>query len=242
MGNQISGSKISEQYLLPVIFAIVLLLILYAVFTGDNCNETSELETTRTSMKNGKIVNRDWFSLEVSEINRNTAREYNIPSNTQGIVITEIEGAEDVKMKLQEGDVISGINGKKIRNIRDFRKASRNFNPAEGLFLDINRNSYPIYVTIPGTNSVSNPQFEQYQNQQPFELTEIAPYFGKDIDPGGIQLPDGVISNEIENWINNNFGSDYYACLTCGTLVPHNDMTKNKTISCPNCWQKMVLK
>lgn len=242
MGNQVSISRFSAQYLFPALLAIVLMLVLSAVFTVGDYNDTPGLETDWISMKNGKIVNRDWFSVEVSGINENTTRKYNIPSATKGVVIVEIEGARDVKNKLQEGDVICGINGRRISNVRDFRKASRIFNPAEGLLLDINRNGYPMYIPISGTGYTSNSQSIQYQNPQPFELLEIAPFLEKGINAGGMHMQNGVIGNAIENWINDNFSDAYYACLTCGTLVPHDYRTKNKNIACPNCGCKMILK
>ena len=231
-----------EQYVIPILAAVIFVLVVIALFSDDHYSNSTELETTMRKIENGQVVNSDWFSVEVSQLDRRTAREYNIPSGTKGVVITEIDGAGDVRMKLRKGDVISGINGERIKSVRDFRTASRNFDPEAGVFLDINRNGSQMFVPISGDRYVSNSRSQPNQTVQRYRLTEPAPFLNRSIDPGGFPMPDGVIGKGIESWVNQHIGGKYFTCMNCGTLVPQNRNHRDKTIYCPNCHKKMILK
>ncbi len=240
MVNKNQLVELSEQYVVPVTFTIVLIIILAAVFTGNSYED--ELEANRIIRKDGKVTKKDWFSVEVINLNKKNARYWGISADKKGVIVTEVEGIRDVKMKLHAGDVISGINGKEIKSVRDFRKASNEFNPAAGLFLDIDRYGYPLFVSIPGSNYSSNAQFMQTQTPDPYRITGLASGFGSDFNIGAVQAPVGIVGQQFENWINHNFKGQYHSCLNCGTMVPHSGATKNNNIFCPNCGNRMGIK
>jgi len=242
MSNQSSFSQISKKNILPIFFAVILVFILCALFTGNSYDDQHAELSASGSMQKGVFVSSEWADIEVAQINRDIAREYNLSPGTKGVIITELDGNRDVLMKLRKGDVITGINGRKIDNLRDFRKASKYVNPTEGMILDIQRNGYPMYISISGAGSASGSQPVELQNPHPFSMTEVAPFLGKDIDVGGMNFEAGIIGKEIEKWIESNFGSGFYACQKCGTLVPNNVNSNNGSIFCPNCGTKMVLK
>ena len=242
MNKRIITTINTKHYLIPAAFIIVLILILSAMITGSSEDRyTAEWNSTGKVQNNG-IIDRDWFSVEAKEINNELARKYNLPSETKGVVVAEVEGNRDLMMKLRKGDLIRGINRTRIDDIGDFRSVSGKINPNNGLLLDIVRSGYPMYVTIPGIDETigNNNQTAKLQNPDPFQMTEIAPIFGKNL---GIDMAfgSGGIGKEIENWINSNTGG-YYACTKCGTIVPYNDNLKNKNIYCPNCGNVMILK
>ena len=152
MNNQNHREGFSGQFIITAVLAIILLLFIFAIFSDFNRGSSADLEVNRISQRGGRIVKSEWFSVDVIDVNSKNAREWGVSPEKQGVIVTDVEGARDVKLKLHQGDVISGINGKKIKNVRDFRKAIRAFDPQAGLFLDIDRYGYPMYVSIPGSD------------------------------------------------------------------------------------------
>ena len=159
-----------------------------------------------------------------------------------GVVIVDLDGSRDIFMKLREGDVITGINNRKIDNLRDFSKALKYVNPNEGMFLDIQRNGYPMYVSVSGADQASGRRPVDIPNPHPFSMTEIAPILRRDIDVGGMNVEAGIVGKQVENWIEKNFGRGFHVCPNCGTLVPNNMYSNNRRIYCPNCGNRMVSK
>ena len=242
MNERVTASNNLGQYLIPAVFVIVLILILSAMIVGSSENKYSAEWNASGKIQNGVIIERDWFSVDVEDINNELARKYNLPPKAKGVVVIEVEGNRDLRMKLRKGDLIRGINRIKIDDIRDFRNVSRKIDLNNGLLLDIVRNGYPTYVTIPGMDETTgnNSQTAKWQNPDPFQMREIAPILGKNLGTG-MAFESGGIGKEIENWINDSMG-DYYVCMKCGTMVPYNGNLKNKSIYCPNCWNMMILK
>ena len=242
MNKRTTASNGSEQYLILAAFVIVLILVLSAMIAGSSNNKYSAEWNASGKVQNGLFIERDWFSVDVRDINDELARKYNLPQGAKGIVVGEVEGNKDLKTKLRKGDLIRGINRIKIDDIRDFRSVSRKINPNNGLLLDIVRDGYPTYVTIPGIDETTgnNNQTVKWQNPDPFQMTEIAPILGKNLGTG-MAFGGGGIGKEIENWFNSNTGG-YYVCMKCGTMVPYNDNLKNKSVYCPNCMNIMFLK
>ena len=242
MNKRTNASNGSEQYLIFTAFAVVLVLILSAMIAGSSENKYSAEWNASGKVQNGVFVERDWFSVDVRDINNELARKYNLPLEAKGIVVTDVEGNRDLKTRLRKGDLIRGINRIKTDDIRDFRSASRKINPNNGLLLDIVRDGYPTYVTIPGIDETigNNNQTVKWQNPDPFQMAEIAPILGKNLGTG-MAFGGGGIGKEIENWFNSNVDS-YYVCMRCGTMVPYNDNLKYKNIYCPNCRNIMFLK
>ena len=152
MNNQNRGEGFSSQFIFSAVLAIILLLFIFAIFSDFNSGSSAELEVSRINQRGGRIVKSEWFSVDVIDVNSKNAREWGVSPAKQGVIVTDVEGASDVKLKLHQGDVISSINGEKIKNVRDFRKAIRAFDPQGGLFLDIERYGYPMYVSIPGSD------------------------------------------------------------------------------------------
>ena len=242
MKSNKSSQQSGEQYVIPTLIAMIIAVVVISLFSDDNNNNPAEFETTMSQVEDGRVVNKDWFSVEVSQLNRRTARKHNIRKKSGGVIVTEIEGGRDVRMKLREGDVICGINGKRIKSVRDFRKSSRDLDPEAGILLDINRNGKQMFVPITGESNVANSRTNTNRWLQRFGITETMPFLNRDINPRGLQMQDGVIGNWIEGWVNQNFGGGYFTCMNCGTLVPEKRNHANKTVYCPNCHKKMILK
>ncbi len=242
MSDLNSFSTQSKHNILPLIAVALLVLFLFALLSGKRNDDVEADFFFSGGKQNGTYANNNWFAVEVYEVNRDIAREYNISPKTKGVVIVDLDGSRDIFMKMREGDVITGINNKKIVNLKDFRKALQYVNPTEGMFLDIQRNGYPMYISLNGSSLASGRRPVDFQNPHPFTMTEVAPFLGRDINAGGINVESGIVGKQVEKWIESNFGSSLYACPKCGTLVPDNVYSKNKRISCPNCGTHMVSK
>lgn len=135
-------------YLIFTCLAVLVVLISSAMMTGRPENQFFAEGNNSGTLQNGVRIDCAGFSLEVNDINNELSRKYNLSLNAEGVVITEVEGNQDVKIKLKKGDLIEGINRMKIENSEDFRTAARVFDPNKGLFLDIVRDGYSMYVTI----------------------------------------------------------------------------------------------
>ena len=240
--NANSLSEQPRQNILVLFVAALLILVLFAMLTGTRKEDMETDSYVSGSIQKGKYVNNNWFAAEVCEVNRDIAREFNISPRTKGVIIVELEGNRDVLMKLRRGDVITGINNRDVHNLKDYRKAMQKINPIEGMFLDIQRNGYPMYVAVSGSDPASVRQPAGFQNPHPFSMTEVAPFLGRDINVGGMNVESGIIGKQIEQWFGSNFGSGFYACKKCGTLVPGNGNSRKKRIYCPNCGVGMVYK
>ena len=237
-----SNNERNRQNILPVIVAAILVLFVVAMFSGTRDDDREADFKVSGSMKNGVYVNNDWFSAEVSDINKHIAGEYGVSRKTKGVIVLEIDGNRDVMRKVRKGDVITGINNCDVHNIKDFRKAMKKVNPAEGMFLDIRRNGYPMYVSVNGAYPAAGSQPYDVRNPHPFSMTDVAPFTGRNIHFGGMQFESGLMGKQIERWVESNLGRGNHACPKCGTLVPGNRNSRNQRISCPNCGSYMVYK
>ncbi|MBW7995928.1 MAG: hypothetical protein FVQ81_05010 [Candidatus Glassbacteria bacterium] len=225
------------------LFLLVLVIVIFALFSGNSGRSYETDFSVSGSMRNGVFVHNEWFSAEVWQVNREIARRYGLPKGTKGLIITELEGNPEVKLKLRNGDVITAINNHEIKNIRDFRKASRGINPIQGMFLDIQRGGHPMYVSVSGGGRGYDSRPYPYNGgTHPFTMAEVAPFMGRDFNVGGMDLRAGVLGRPIERWIESKFGSGCFACPKCGTLVPGDTPASKGRISCPNCNTRMVRK
>jgi len=237
-------SSFSGKNLITVVLAVLMILVLFALFSGPGGYDQDVDFNVSGSMRKGAFVRNEWFSAEISQIDRNVAREYGLSPRTKGVVITDLEGNQDVMMKLRNGDVITAINDIEVKSLRDFRKAMQSVNPTQGMFLDIQRGGHPMYVSVSGGDGMAfdGNAYAYWGNPSPFTMTEVAPFMGRDFNMGGINPGAGVLGRPIEKWIASNFGRGYYACPKCGTIIPGKVSAKKGRMSCPNCNTRMVRK
>lgn len=242
VGEQKIKSAPSRQNILSVSIGVMLVVVLFALFSGNGTDDMQADLHISGSMQKGVFVNNDWADIDVSAVNSYVVKKYTISPKTKGVVIVERDGNRDVLMKLREGDVITGINNMKINDLRDFRKASQYINPTEGMFLEIQRDGLPMFVSISGSNPAMGKYPVDSRDSDPFFLKEIAPFLGRDISMGGLNFDSGPFGKEIQKWVESNFGSGFYACRRCGTVIPQHAASNYGTITCPNCGAQMVLK
>jgi serine protease Do len=67
---------------------------------------------------------RDKFGLSVSELTPELRRQYSIPADVRGVVVTYVKNVSPAgEANINEGDVISEVQGQRVNSIADFRAA-----------------------------------------------------------------------------------------------------------------------
>ena len=88
--------------------------------------------------------------VQVDELTPQIAHELQLPANTTGVVITDVDASSAAaEAGLQRGDVIQEVNRQPISNVQQYEKAIRASGNGEVLLL-INRGGATRYVAIAG--------------------------------------------------------------------------------------------
>jgi len=95
---------------------------------------------------------RNKLGMSVQEITPQARQQYGIDDNVRGVVVTNVKEVSPAGETLNEGDVISEVQGQKINNVADFRAAIDRARSGQTL---------RIYVISPGRggNSISGYRF-----------------------------------------------------------------------------------
>jgi Do/DeqQ family serine protease len=89
------------------------------------------------------------LGITVSPITPDTARDLNLPSTTQGLVIESVDPSGPAAAAgLQSGDVIQEVNRQRVRSVQDLEKAVAASGNRPPLFL-INRDGQTVFVPVP---------------------------------------------------------------------------------------------
>jgi len=90
-----------------------------------------------------------WSGLEVQEIGREARREFEIPTETEGVVVIRVEpGSAAQDAGIQRGDVISEVDRTPVKNLNEYNRAVSRLKKDEGVLLLINRRGRTLFVTI----------------------------------------------------------------------------------------------
>jgi serine protease Do len=67
---------------------------------------------------------RDKLGLTVQNITTNLRAQYNIPDELRGVVVTDVKNVSPAgEANINEGDVITEVQGQRVTNIEEFRAA-----------------------------------------------------------------------------------------------------------------------
>ena len=83
---------------------------------------------SRANPQNNTPSNQDaFYGVEVADLSANVRRQFNIPNNVQGALVTNVEGGSNAaEAGLRHGDVIVEINRQPVRTADDAVKLSKN--------------------------------------------------------------------------------------------------------------------
>jgi serine protease Do len=130
-------------------------------------------------LKYGKVA-RGFLGTGVQEMTPDLAEQFKVPADQQGALITEVSpnGAAD-KAGLQNGDIITGVNGKAIGDPHELRLSVGGMSPGDKVTV--------TYLRDGQTRNVEVTLGEQSANG---EVTEAAPEQGKSNVLDGITVGD----------------------------------------------------
>lgn len=92
-------------------------------------------ETKTTGKKPAILKGYDWSGLRVTE-------------SSEGVKVTRVLPNSPLYGYLQQGDIVQGINRKKINTLNDFKSATGNADISKGIVFDIIRNGIPVYISV----------------------------------------------------------------------------------------------
>lgn len=98
-------------------------------------------------IKNGK-VSRGYIGIELQDLTPDVAQQFNVPGGHGAIVGTITPGSPGQKAGLKTGDVVTGIDGKKVENADDLTLDVISHTPGSAVTLNIIRNGQPTTVQV----------------------------------------------------------------------------------------------
>ena len=97
---------------------------------GDGSVENSRSDEKSKESSSGVDTLKDFGIAEVSPLNDSLRRQYRIDSNSNGLVVTEIDKDSRASSDgdIREGDLIIEVNGQEVKTVNDLKKAVGNDN------------------------------------------------------------------------------------------------------------------
>ena len=111
---------------------------------------TDELtdETAKAGPSGAEESSAD-FGLTVQTLTPELAERLGYEQNQQGVVITDVNATSiAARAGLRQGDLVLQVDGKPIRNIRDFREAMSKADTAKGVLLQVMRDGSRRFVFL----------------------------------------------------------------------------------------------
>jgi serine protease Do len=89
------------------------------------------------------------LGLELANVNASLANQFDLKDRDGGIVVTGVEaGSPAAEAGLQAGDVVRGVNRKRVENVQEFKAAVGRIGAADPVVLLVRRNDRSFYVTL----------------------------------------------------------------------------------------------
>ena len=125
-----------------------------------------------------EFLSRQWGELELVEITPELGKYF---GTEEGVLV--IRAPKDDKLKLQDGDIIVSIDGRKPNNPNHAMRILRSYAPGEALTMEIMRDKrrQKLDVTVPGT--AGDDEVMHFELQRPMAAPQ----------PGIQQMPQGAV-------------------------------------------------
>jgi len=92
---------------------------------------------------------KNW-GISVQNLTPDLAEQFGWDRSEKGVIITEVEpGSPAWEARLHKGDLIKEVNRRRVRNVRDFKRALAKAKETESLLLLIKRGEHTFYVALP---------------------------------------------------------------------------------------------
>jgi serine protease Do len=86
-------------------------------------------------------------SIHVEELTPETARQLDLPSNAQGVLVTGVDADSGVA-ELQKGDVIEEINQQPVTSVADYKKIAGALDPSQPQVLSVCRHKMRSFLVL----------------------------------------------------------------------------------------------
>ncbi len=97
----------------------------------------------------GGAENQDRLGFAVSNIDDNTANEYNLDKSVSGVVVTSIDmSSEAYSAGLREGDVIRSFDQNRVHNIKEFSNYTSGLKKGEAVLLRVTRQGGTFFIAF----------------------------------------------------------------------------------------------
>ncbi len=110
-------------------------IALYIERDGDNMKLDLQLASRQNAMsasENGLVE-----GLKLSQINRDIARKFRLPSGVNGVLVVDVEpNSEAEKLGFQPGDIIIQIESSEIETLGDLSKALKRYNGKKRVYIN----------------------------------------------------------------------------------------------------------
>ncbi|MHC4176052.1 MAG: hypothetical protein ACYSWU_01010 [Planctomycetota bacterium] len=107
------------------------------------------------ALAGGGIGDAAWLGMKVDALDRAEAARMRVPANAGQVVVVAVEGPA-LSSGVIVGDLVLGINGRRVQSVDEFLKAARFVMTSRGpdgrlpdVVLTLNRLGRPLVVTVP---------------------------------------------------------------------------------------------
>jgi serine protease Do len=88
--------------------------------------------------------------ISVQGLNSDLRQQLRLPNDAQGVVITEVDPESAASQAgLQEGDVVTQVNRKKVTNVEQFNSAVRQGDGSGSTLLLVRRGGGSLFIVVP---------------------------------------------------------------------------------------------
>jgi len=100
-----------------------------------------------------------WLGMSISGTNSASARELRVPPSTPGVLVVEVserKGLRATQAGVLAGDVITSVDGNKVRDLDDLYGVSRKTDVLGTVLLEVQRWGQPITLALPAINGAAS--------------------------------------------------------------------------------------
>ncbi len=150
-----SSHKIGPTGIGIALVGAVVIVILLAMFVGgDTGGSYRTAEKRDKSDYSEQMESRGkWLGMYLSETSSKDARALRVPPHVKGVVVTGLKEPNAARARaggIQVGDVITAIDGKKIRRLGDVKRISKKTDVVRPVMLDVLAGGQPMTKVLPG--------------------------------------------------------------------------------------------
>lgn len=127
-------------------------IVVGALIFADDAPDVLDRFTEKGNVFQPMELKGEWLGMSLVDLTSATARRANIPQSVKGVVVDEISdmrGWRPRQAGVAPRDVLTSINGQRLRDIHEFYDMSLKVDVTDAITLDVNRWGQPMTLVIP---------------------------------------------------------------------------------------------